>query len=145
MLSVISLSVLCFAGCCFFGQVLTQTESHRQSLLQEAAANWHSWVIKVQKMKAISHILNLCNIDITQQFVIAEIWFPVADTVRIRRALEQGVVRAGGGRGRGKEGGGFWKQTHRGGFGGLLCPGSHASGAPGISWVGSALSLSLTS
>ncbi|XP_055276259.1 V-type proton ATPase 116 kDa subunit a 4 [Moschus berezovskii] len=75
--------------------VLTQTESHRQSLLQEAAANWHSWVIKVQKMKAIYHILNMCNIDVTQQCVIAEIWFPVADTVRIRRALEQGVELSG--------------------------------------------------
>lgn len=75
--------------------VLTQTESHRQSLLQEAAANWHSWAIKVQKMKAIYHILNMCNIDITQQCVIAEIWFPVADTTRIRRALEQGVELSG--------------------------------------------------
>ncbi|CAI9160714.1 unnamed protein product [Rangifer tarandus platyrhynchus] len=75
--------------------VLTQTESHRQSLLQEAAANWHSWVIKVQKMKAIYHILNMCNIDVTQQCVIAEVWFPVADTVRIRRALEQGVELSG--------------------------------------------------
>ncbi|KAB0342502.1 hypothetical protein FD754_019428 [Muntiacus muntjak] len=75
--------------------VLTQTESHRQSLLQEAAANWHSWVIKVQKMKAIYHILNMCNIDVTQQCVIAEIWFPVADTKRIRRALEQGVELSG--------------------------------------------------
>lgn len=104
MLSGISLSVLCFAGCCFFGQVLTQTESHRQSLLQEAAANWHSWVIKVQKMKAIYHILNMCNIDVTQQCVIAEVWFPVADTVRIRRALEQGVVRCGNGGAGGGEG-----------------------------------------
>lgn len=86
-----------FCGCCFLGQVLTQTESHRQSLLQEAAANWHAWVIKVQKMKAIYHILNMCNIDVTQQCVIAEIWFPVADTARIRRALEQGVVRCGDG------------------------------------------------
>ncbi|XP_040115898.1 V-type proton ATPase 116 kDa subunit a [Oryx dammah] len=75
--------------------VLTQTESHRQSLLQEAAANWHSWVIKVQKMKAIYHILNMCNIDVTQQCVIAEIWFPVADAARIRRALEQGVELSG--------------------------------------------------
>ena len=44
-------------------------------------------------MKAIYHVLNMCNIDVTQQCIIAEIWFPVADTVRIRRALEQGVVR----------------------------------------------------
>ncbi|ELW68822.1 V-type proton ATPase 116 kDa subunit a isoform 4 [Tupaia chinensis] len=75
--------------------VITQTDSHRQHLLQEAAANWHSWVIKVQKMKAIYHILNMCNIDVTQQCVIAEIWFPVADTGRIKRALEQGVELSG--------------------------------------------------
>ncbi|XP_058930871.1 V-type proton ATPase 116 kDa subunit a 4 [Kogia breviceps] len=75
--------------------VITQTESHRQHLLQEAAANWHSWVIKVHKMKAIYHILNMCNIDVTQQCIIAEIWFPVADAVRIRRALEQGMELSG--------------------------------------------------
>lgn len=85
----------CPLFCCwyFFAQVITQTESHRQHLLQEAAASWHSWVIKVHKMKAIYHILNMCNIDVTQQCIIAEIWFPVADAVRIRRALEQGMVR----------------------------------------------------
>nr|KAF6319168.1 ATPase H+ transporting V0 subunit a4 [Myotis myotis] len=75
--------------------VITQTESHRQSLLQEAAANWHSWVVKVQKMKAIYHILNMCNIDVTQQCIIAEIWFPVADTGRIKKALEQGMELSG--------------------------------------------------
>uniref|UniRef100_G1PB06 V-type proton ATPase subunit a n=1 Tax=Myotis lucifugus TaxID=59463 RepID=G1PB06_MYOLU len=72
----------------------TQTESSRQSLLQEAA-NWHSWVVKVQKMKAIYHILNMCNIDVTQQCIIAEIWFPVADPGRIKKALEQGMELSG--------------------------------------------------
>lgn len=75
-----------------FAQVITQTEAHRQSLLQEAAASLHSWVVRVRKMKAIYHTLNMCNIDVTQQCVIAEIWFPVADTARIKRALEQGMV-----------------------------------------------------
>ncbi|XP_056655723.1 V-type proton ATPase 116 kDa subunit a 4 [Monodelphis domestica] len=75
--------------------VITQTESHRQRLLQEAAANWYSWSIKVQKMKAIYHVLNSCNIDVTQQCVIAEIWFPVADTMSIKKALQQGVERSG--------------------------------------------------
>ncbi|XP_072508702.1 V-type proton ATPase 116 kDa subunit a 4 [Notamacropus eugenii] len=75
--------------------VITQTESHRQRLLQEAAANWYSWSIKVQKMKAIYHVLNFCNIDVTQQCIIAEIWFPVADTVAIKTALQQGVDRSG--------------------------------------------------
>uniref|UniRef100_A0A5F9DL14 V-type proton ATPase subunit a n=1 Tax=Oryctolagus cuniculus TaxID=9986 RepID=A0A5F9DL14_RABIT len=75
--------------------VITQTESHRQRLLQEAAASWHTWATKVQKMKAVYHVLNLCNIDVTQQCVIAEIWFPVADAARIKRALEQGVALSG--------------------------------------------------
>lgn len=75
--------------------VITQTESHRQRLLQEAASNWHSWVIKVQKMKAVYHVLNLCNIDVTQQCIIAEIWFPVADTRHIKKALEQGMELSG--------------------------------------------------
>ncbi|XP_036036914.1 V-type proton ATPase 116 kDa subunit a isoform X1 [Onychomys torridus] len=75
--------------------VITQTDSHRQRLLQEAAANWHSWVIKVQKMKAVYHVLNMCNIDVTQQCIIAEIWFPVADTRHIKKALEQGMELSG--------------------------------------------------
>lgn len=79
--------------CCAYLQVITQTESHRQQLLHEAAASLWSWKIKVKKMKAIYHMLNCCNIDVTQQCVIAEIWFPVADTGRIKKALHQGMVR----------------------------------------------------
>ncbi|TFK02831.1 V-type proton ATPase 116 kDa subunit a isoform 4 [Platysternon megacephalum] len=74
--------------------VITQTESHRQRLLREAAANVWTWGIKVKKIKAIYHILNCCNIDVTQQCVIAEIWFPMADSSRIKRALQQGMVRS---------------------------------------------------
>ncbi|XP_027639887.1 V-type proton ATPase 116 kDa subunit a 4 isoform X3 [Falco peregrinus] len=75
--------------------VITQTESHRQRLLHEAAANLWSWGIKVKKIKAIYYILNYCNIDVTQQCVIAEIWFPVADAGRIKKALHQGMERSG--------------------------------------------------
>uniref|UniRef100_A0A8D2C9H4 V-type proton ATPase subunit a n=1 Tax=Sus scrofa TaxID=9823 RepID=A0A8D2C9H4_PIG len=82
-------------GVLSLAQVITQTESHRQRLLQEAAASWHTWATKVQKMKAVYHTLNLCNIDVTQQCIIAEIWFPVADAVRIKRALEQGMELSG--------------------------------------------------
>ncbi|XP_053114110.1 V-type proton ATPase 116 kDa subunit a 4 isoform X2 [Hemicordylus capensis] len=75
--------------------VITQTESHVQRLLKEASVMVWSWGIKVKKMKAIYHILNSCNIDVTQQCMIAEIWFPVADTGRIKRALNQGMERSG--------------------------------------------------
>lgn len=44
----------------------------------------------------------MCNIDITQQCVVAEIWFPVADTTAHQEALEQAwCVGVGGGAGRG--------------------------------------------
>ncbi|XP_057276530.1 V-type proton ATPase 116 kDa subunit a 4 isoform X2 [Pezoporus wallicus] len=75
--------------------VIDQTKSHRQRLLHEAAENLWSWRIKVKKIKAVYHILNCCNIDVTQQCVIAEIWFPVTDASRIKRALQQGMERSG--------------------------------------------------
>ncbi|XP_053820921.1 V-type proton ATPase 116 kDa subunit a 1-like isoform X2 [Vidua chalybeata] len=51
--------------------VLNQTENHRQRVLQAAAKNIRVWFIKVRKMKAIYHTLNLCNIDVTQKCLIA--------------------------------------------------------------------------
>uniref|UniRef100_A0A8C6JMV3 V-type proton ATPase subunit a n=1 Tax=Melopsittacus undulatus TaxID=13146 RepID=A0A8C6JMV3_MELUD len=74
---------------------VNQTKSHRQRLLHEAAENLWSWRIKVKKIKAVYHILNCCNIDVTQQCVIAEVWFPVTDASRIKRALQQGMERSG--------------------------------------------------
>ncbi|GCC36886.1 hypothetical protein chiPu_0015386 [Chiloscyllium punctatum] len=75
--------------------VLNQTESHRRRVLQEAAKSLQNWQVKVVKMKAIYHTLNLCNIDVTQQCLIAETWCPVADMDRIKMALHQGKERSG--------------------------------------------------
>ncbi|CAI9534139.1 unnamed protein product [Staurois parvus] len=75
--------------------VITQTESHRQRVLLEAAQNLYNWTVKVKKMKAVYHVLNLCNIDVTQQCVIAEIWCPITDKERIKRALHLGMERSG--------------------------------------------------
>uniref|UniRef100_A0A4W3HSC1 V-type proton ATPase subunit a n=1 Tax=Callorhinchus milii TaxID=7868 RepID=A0A4W3HSC1_CALMI len=76
-------------------QVLNQTESHRRRVLQEAAKNLRNWQVKVKKIKAIYHTLNLCNIDVTQQCLIAEMWCPVADVGRIKKALNRGKERSG--------------------------------------------------
>uniref|UniRef100_U3IGT6 V-type proton ATPase subunit a n=1 Tax=Anas platyrhynchos platyrhynchos TaxID=8840 RepID=U3IGT6_ANAPP len=72
--------------------VLNQTEDHRQRVLQAAAKNIRVWFIKVRKMKAIYHTLNLCNIDVTQKCLIAEVWCPVADLDSIQFALRRGTV-----------------------------------------------------
>lgn len=74
-------------------QVLNQTEDHRQRVLQAAAKTLRVWFIKVRKMKAIYHTLNLCNIDVTQKCLIAEIWCPLSDLDSIQLALRRGTVR----------------------------------------------------
>ncbi|KAB1266681.1 V-type proton ATPase 116 kDa subunit a isoform 1 [Camelus dromedarius] len=72
--------------------VLNQTEDHRQRVLQAAAKNIRVWFIKVRKMKAIYHTLNLCNIDVTQKCLIAEVWCPVTDLDSIQFALRRGTM-----------------------------------------------------
>ncbi|RXN01806.1 V-type proton ATPase 116 kDa subunit a isoform 4 [Acipenser ruthenus] len=75
--------------------VLNQAEEHRKRVLQEAARNLQNWKMKVQKMKAIYHTLNMCNIDVTQQCLIAETWCPVTDMDKIKQALHQGMEQTG--------------------------------------------------
>ncbi|XP_015267953.1 PREDICTED: V-type proton ATPase 116 kDa subunit a isoform 1 isoform X4 [Gekko japonicus] len=75
--------------------VLNQTEDHRQRVLQAAAKNIRVWFIKVRKMKAIYHTLNLCNIDVTQKCLIAEVWCSVADLDSIQFALRRGTEHSG--------------------------------------------------
>lgn len=77
---------------CWRLQVLNQTEDHRQRVLQAASKTMRVWFIKVRKMKAIYHTLNLCNIDVTHKCLIAEVWCPVSDLDSIQFALRRGTV-----------------------------------------------------
>lgn len=73
-------------------QVLGQTQDHRHRVLVAAAKNIKVWFIKVRKIKAIYHTLNMFNLDVTQKCLIAECWCPVADLDRIQQALRRGTV-----------------------------------------------------
>ncbi|XP_063966547.1 V-type proton ATPase 116 kDa subunit a 1-like isoform X3 [Lytechinus pictus] len=75
--------------------VLSQTEEHRQRVLVSAAKNVRVWFIKVRKLKAIYHTLNLFNLDVTQKCLIAECWCPVSDLDKIQMALRRGTERSG--------------------------------------------------
>ncbi|XP_053408277.1 V-type proton ATPase 116 kDa subunit a 1-like isoform X3 [Mercenaria mercenaria] len=75
--------------------VLGQTQDHRHRLLVAAAKNIKVWFIKVRKIKAIYHTLNMFNLDVTQKCLIAECWCPVADLDRIQQALQRGNERSG--------------------------------------------------
>lgn len=72
--------------------MLSQTQDHRHRVLLAAAKNIKTWFIKVRKIKAIYHTLNLFNLDVTQKCLIAEAWVPVCDLENIQIALRRGTV-----------------------------------------------------
>ncbi|XP_037077350.1 V-type proton ATPase 116 kDa subunit a1-like [Pollicipes pollicipes] len=75
--------------------VLAQTQDHHQRVLLAAAKNIRTWFVKVRKIKAIYHTLNLFNLDVTQKCLIGECWVPLADMSNIQMALRRGSERAG--------------------------------------------------
>ncbi|XP_035221323.1 V-type proton ATPase 116 kDa subunit a1-like isoform X2 [Stegodyphus dumicola] len=76
--------------------VLGQTQDHRYRVLVAAAKNIKSWFVKVRKIKAIYHTLNLFNLDVTQKCLIAECWCACSDLDKIQMALCRGTELSGG-------------------------------------------------
>jgi len=75
--------------------VIGQTYILRTSVLTAAAKKIKWWFIKVRKIKAIYHTLNLFNLDVTQKCLIAECWIPTADLDEIQLALRRGSMKSG--------------------------------------------------
>ena len=75
--------------------VLGQTNDHRHRVLVAAAKNIKVWFIKVRKIKAIYHTLNMFNLDVTQKCLIAECWIPTADIESIQLSLRRGTEKSG--------------------------------------------------
>ncbi|XP_059177285.1 V-type proton ATPase 116 kDa subunit a1-like isoform X2 [Physella acuta] len=73
--------------------VLAQSNEHRHRVLSNAQRELRSWTIKVEKIKAIYHTLNMFKIH--QNSLHGECWFPVKAIDDIRRALSIGE-KAGG-------------------------------------------------
>ncbi|VDP77709.1 unnamed protein product [Schistosoma curassoni] len=74
--------------------VLTQTRQHRQRILETAAKNLRTWFIRVRKIKAIYHTLNLFNLDVTTKCMVGECWCAVNDVDKINLALRRGMERS---------------------------------------------------
>merc|ERR1719334_2683907 len=75
--------------------VLGQTQEHRHRVLLAAAKNIKVWFIKVKKIKAIYHTLNLFNLDVTHKCLIAECWAAVSDLEQVQLALRRGTESSG--------------------------------------------------
>lgn len=44
---------------------------------------------QLQKISAVFGAMNMCNVDITQRYLIAECWIPTADVIRVRNNLDK--------------------------------------------------------
>lgn len=77
---------------CSISQVLSQTQDHRHRVLVSAARNIRAWMMKVWKIKSIYHTLNMFNLDVIQNGLIAECWIPVANLEDVQLALRRGTV-----------------------------------------------------
>ena len=53
---------------------------------------YYPCMLQVKKIKAIYHIMNMFNLDVTQRCLIAECWCPVKELDEIQRALIMGTV-----------------------------------------------------
>ncbi|XP_069189056.1 V-type proton ATPase 116 kDa subunit a 1 isoform X2 [Procambarus clarkii] len=75
--------------------VLNQTTDHRHRVLAAAAKHLRTWFIKVRKIKAIYHTLNMLNLDVTNKCLIAECWVPCSDLGVIQDGLRKGTEKSG--------------------------------------------------
>ncbi|XP_035222627.1 V-type proton ATPase 116 kDa subunit a1-like, partial [Stegodyphus dumicola] len=76
-------------------QVLNQTQDHRHRLLVNAAKSIYVWLIKVLKVKAIYHTMNLFNQDVTKECLIAECWCSTNNLPRVQQALRDATEDSG--------------------------------------------------
>lgn len=75
--------------------VLKQTMDHRHRVLLKTQNEIHNWIIKVKKIKAIYHTLNMCNFDVSHNSLIAECWAPVKTLNEVQAALQHGQEVSG--------------------------------------------------
>lgn len=76
-------------------KVLSQTQDHRHRVLVSAARNIRAWMMKVWKIKSIYHTLNMFNLDVIRNGLIAECWIPIANLEDVQLALRRGTVSSG--------------------------------------------------
>ncbi|XP_040567897.1 V-type proton ATPase 116 kDa subunit a 1 isoform X2 [Lepeophtheirus salmonis] len=76
-------------------KVIKKTEDHLHNLLGSEAENLRSWYIKIRKIKGVHHCLNMFNLDVTNNAMIADCWLPIANVEEIYDALKKGAEASG--------------------------------------------------
>lgn len=75
--------------------VAHETIEHKHKLLVAAAKNVRGWQMKMLKLKAVYHQLNMFNLNVTHMTLIGEAWCPLAAIGKVRAALDKGTEASG--------------------------------------------------
>jgi vacuolar-type H+-ATPase subunit I/STV1 len=75
--------------------VINQTKDQRQRVLVSVSKDLPKWIVIVQKIKAIYHIMNLFNMDVSRKCLIGECWIPTNDLHKAQKALAEGSIAVG--------------------------------------------------
>ena len=74
-------------------QVIQQSQDQRRRVLESISKNLSGWTVKIFKVKAIYHTLNLLRAE--YQSFIGEGWCPTDQIPIIQEALTRATVRPG--------------------------------------------------
>lgn len=69
--------------------IVNKTKDHRLRVLTNAAKLYNEWSVKIKKLKAIYHAMNLFSVDISGKCLVGECWVPSSDIQTIQEALER--------------------------------------------------------
>lgn len=70
--------------------VVNKTKDHRMRVLRKSANYYNEWRVKLKKLKAIYHTLNLFNMNVSNKCLIGECWVPTSDINKIQNLLKNG-------------------------------------------------------
>lgn len=70
--------------------IINQTKDHRQRVLNNVARSFNDWKVKLNKLKAIHHTMNLFSMDLSQKCLIGECWVPKAEIQVLQNVLHEG-------------------------------------------------------
>ncbi len=75
--------------------VMNETESHLKHFLTEKCSTLNRESLRIRKMKAVYHCLNMFNFDVTTKAMVAECWIPQFDVPIVKEVLLKGAELAG--------------------------------------------------
>eukprot|EP00002_Diphylleia_rotans_P021444 TRINITY_DN4171_c0_g1_i5.p1 TRINITY_DN4171_c0_g1~~TRINITY_DN4171_c0_g1_i5.p1 ORF type:complete len:440 (-),score=97.69 TRINITY_DN4171_c0_g1_i5:1386-2705(-) len=75
--------------------IMSRVHERRRQVLSKVASNISMWEEMVMKKKAICHVMNMCNQDVSSKCLIGEAWCPTDSVAAVTHAFQKGTSQSG--------------------------------------------------